>query len=317
MVRYALRRAPFFVVRERVSYGLADPVEPAVGAESATLPEQPAPPLSDAPVPDPFDDADALDDLGYRIATLSAHIHAATQRLLLLIADFDRRRGWELDGQRSCAHWLAYRTGIDLGAAREKVRTARALSDLPVTSASMARGELSFSAVRALTRVADAENEADLLDLARGCTTQQLERIVRAFRRGNRKDEAALERERHESRTFSVFPDDDGMYAVRGRLDPEVGALLMRALEAAGDALFQARPVPAPLQSYSVKGGRNLGAGYRPALGTHFLRKLPGAVGCRSPADAGSLMSKPVTEFTTTIPVWIPRVTPVNLATSA
>ena len=117
----------------------------------------------------------------------------------------------------------------------------------------MARGELSFSAVRALTRVADPENEADLLDLARGCTTQQLERIVRGWRRGSREDEAALERERHESRTFSVFPDDDGMYAVRGRLDPEVGALFMRAIEAASDALFRERPVPAAMQSEAAR----------------------------------------------------------------
>jgi hypothetical protein len=70
------------------------------------------------------------------------------------VAEFDRRRGWELGGHRSCAHWLSFRTGIDLGAAREKARTARALVDLPRTAASMSRGELSFSAVRALTRVA-------------------------------------------------------------------------------------------------------------------------------------------------------------------
>ena len=117
----------------------------------------------------------------------------------------------------------------------------------------MARGELSFSAVRALTRIADPENEADLLDLARGCTTQQLERMVRAWKRGSRKDEATLKRERHESRTFSVFPDDDGMYAVRGRLDPEVGALLMRALEAGSDALFREQSVPAELESAAAR----------------------------------------------------------------
>ena len=286
MVRYALRRATPFLVRERpnglaargsasggCSYGsdelsmstvvpvavesavavdAAAPVDAPAPDERASQPEHSASPSSVDSSLDPFEDADALDDLGYEIATLAAHIHAVTQRLLVLIADFDRRRGWELDGQRSCAHWLAFRIGIDLGAAREKVRTARALSDLPETNASMARGELSFSAVRALTRIADPENEAALLDLARGCTTQQLERMVRSWRRGSRKDEAALERERHESRTFSVFPDDDGMHAVRGRLDPEVGALLMRALEAAGDALFREHTVPA-LQSEAAR----------------------------------------------------------------
>ncbi len=135
---------------------------------------------------------------------------------------------------RSCSHWLAYTTGIDLGTAREKVRAARALVELPLISAAMSRAELSFSAVRALSRVATAENEGDLLELARGCTVAELERVVRAYKRGSRKDEAALERERYESRCLSVFPDDDGMYVVKGRLTPEVGALLMRAVEAAG-----------------------------------------------------------------------------------
>ena len=189
-----------------------------------------------------FEDAThavALEELAEEIATLAAHIHAATHRLLTLIAEFDDRQGWKLGGHRSCAHWLSFRTGIDLGAAREKVRTARALQDLPQTSASMARGELSFSQVRALSRVATTENEEDLLALARGCTTAQLERMVRSVRRGSREDEAALEKIRHESRALSVFPDDDGMYVIRGRLPAEVGALLMRAVEAASDALYR------------------------------------------------------------------------------
>jgi len=188
--------------------------------------------------PDPFEDADALEELEEEIAVLAAHIHAATHRLLTLVSEFDRRRGWELGGHRSCAHWLAFRTGIHLGAAREKVRTARALAGLPETSASMSRGELSFSAVRALSRVATPESEGELLELARGCTTVQLERMVRGWKLGSRADEAARERERYESRGLSVFPDVEGMYVVRGRLTPEVGALLMRAIEAAGDALY-------------------------------------------------------------------------------
>ena len=184
---------------------------------------------------------------GTRRSDHSGARHAATHRLLVLLAEFDRRSGWELEGHRSCAHWLAFRTGIDLGAAREKVRAARALLGLPQTGAAMARGELSFSQVRALSRVATSDNEGDLLELARECTTARAplaagewsERVVRGWKRGSRQDEAALERERHESRTFSVFPDDDGMYVVRGKLPPEVGALLMRAVEAASDALYR------------------------------------------------------------------------------
>ncbi len=187
----------------------------------------------------PDDHFDALQDLGDEIATLAAHIHAAEHRFLTLIAEFDRLRGWEPGGHRSCAHWLAFRTGIDLGAARERVRASRALLDLPRISASMAQGELSFTKVRALTRVATRESEGELLELAHSCTAAQLERVVRAWRSLSRHDEAELERMRHRSRYFSVFPDEEGMYLVRGGLDPEVGAMLMRAVDAAGDALYR------------------------------------------------------------------------------
>ena len=104
----------------------------------------------------------------------------------------------------------------------------------------MAQGELSFAKVRALTRVATPESEGDLLELARCSTAAQLERTVRAWRRMCRFDEDELEKIRHRSRCFSVFPDEEGMYVVRGRLDPEVGAMLMRAVDAASDALFKA-----------------------------------------------------------------------------
>ena len=192
-----------------------------------------------------FGDPEAQDTetLGESIVTLSAHLHAGNHRLLVMVAEFDRRGGWKPAGHRSCAHWLAFRTGISLGPARERVRAARALENLPLTSKAMSRGELSFSKVRALSRAADdlatPEEEATVVEFARQCTAAQLETLVRGWKKLCRKDEIDLERERHRSRFFSVSPDEDGMYLVRGRLDPEVGALLMRALEAAGDALFR------------------------------------------------------------------------------
>lgn len=228
-------------------------------------------------------DVDAVEEIGDQIATLAAHIHAATHRFLTLIARFDRLQGWVAGGHRTCAHWLAYRTGLDLGTAREHVRVARALEDLPRTGAAMARGALSFSQVRALSRVAEPSNEEDLLELAEGCTTAQLERLVRAWKKGSREDEAAWERERHLSRTFSVFPDDDGMYAVRGRLDPEVGALLMRALEAAGDALFRRDPTPMErLDSYREAARRRADA-----IGLLAERALAAGFRAGEDGDAG------------------------------
>ena len=140
------------------------------------------------PDPNPVADVDALEALEEEIVLLAAHLHAAEHRFLTLVAEFDRRQGWKLAGHRSCAHWLAFRCGYDLGTARERVRAARALVKLPETSAAMSRGELSFSKVRALSRVATPENEGDLLDLARGSTTAQLERMVRGFKLGSRQE---------------------------------------------------------------------------------------------------------------------------------
>src|SRR3989475_10384614 len=126
-----------------------------------------------------------LERLGDEIAELSAHVEAATARLLDLIRDFDARAGWNT-GFPSCAAWLSWRVGLDPGAAREKARVARALGALPLLAQALARGELSYSKVRALTRVATPETEERLLKVGRAGTAVHVERIVRGWRRVNR-----------------------------------------------------------------------------------------------------------------------------------
>jgi hypothetical protein len=126
-----------------------------------------------------------LDRLGDEIAELSAHLDAATARLLDLIREFDARGGWN-NGFMSCAAWLNWRVGLDIGAARERVRVARALGTLPRLALAFARGELSYSKVRALTRVATPETEQRLLIVGRSGTAQHVERIVRGWRRVDR-----------------------------------------------------------------------------------------------------------------------------------
>ncbi|MGH7413816.1 MAG: DUF222 domain-containing protein, partial [Candidatus Rokuibacteriota bacterium] len=191
----------------------------------------------------------ALDRLGDEIAELSAHLDAATARLLALIRDFDARGGWNT-GFRSCAAWLSWRVGLDLGAARERVRVARALGTLPLLAEALARGEISYAKVRALTRVATPETEARLLGVGRAGTAGQVERIVRGWRRVDRQAEARDARRRHASRALHVHQDEDGMVIVRGRLEPEMGALLMQALAAAREALYQRarREAPPPAE---------------------------------------------------------------------
>ncbi len=179
-----------------------------------------------------------LDRLGDQIADLSAHLDAATARLLDLIRDFDARGGWNA-GFRSCAHWLSWRVGLDLGAARERVRVARALGTLPLLAQALAHGELSYAKVRALTRVATPATEARLLAVGRAGTAAHVERIVRGWRRVDRKAEARESARQHAGRALHVYQDEDGMVVVRGRLEPEVGALLLRALDAGRERLYQ------------------------------------------------------------------------------
>jgi 5-methylcytosine-specific restriction endonuclease McrA len=179
-----------------------------------------------------------LDRLGDRIAEFSAHLQAATGRLLDLIREFDARRGWNT-GFRSCAEWLAWRVGLDVGAARERVRVARALGTLPALADALARGELSYAKVRALTRVATPETEARLLAVGRAGTAAHVERIVRGWRRVDRQAETREARRQHAGRAVHVYRDDDGTVVLRGRLTPEVGALFLRALDAARETLYQ------------------------------------------------------------------------------
>jgi len=195
-----------------------------------------------------------LERLGNQIAELSAHLDAATARLLELIREFDARGGWG-NGFSSCAAWLTWRVGLDPGAARERVRVARALGTLPRLAQALARGELSYSKVRALTRVATPETEERLLAVGRAGTAEHVERIVRGWRRIDRIAEARETIKRHRRRALHVFQDEDGMVVIHGRLEPEAGALVMKALEAGRDALAQRPRVSAETrQSMSHSG---------------------------------------------------------------
>src|SRR5213083_3772368 len=181
-----------------------------------------------------------LDRLGDEIAELSAHLEAATAQLLDLIREFDARGGWNT-GFRSCAAWLSWRVGFAPGAAREHVRVARALGPLPRLSHALARGELSYAKVWELTRVATPETEERLLAVGRAGTAAHVERIVRGWRRVDRHAEARETARQHASRALHVYEDEDGTVVLRGRLAPEVGALLLQALAAARETLYQQR----------------------------------------------------------------------------
>jgi len=176
-----------------------------------------------------------LERLEHEISQLAAHINAGMCRWLELVAEFDRREGWGSWGCRSCAEWLSWRCAVDPRTAREHVRVARCLPEVPQIRAAFARGELSYTKVRALTRVADPDSEDELLELAHHATAAQLERIVRAYRRVTSREANEV----HEDRSLTWFWEQDGSLSIHGRLSPEDGALFLRAVEAARDELWK------------------------------------------------------------------------------
>ena len=173
------------------------------------------------------------DALAAEITTLAGHLNAAQYRFLKLLDEFDREQGWAGPGIRSLAHWLSWKCGIGELVAREKVRVARALRELPMTDASFERGEISYSKVRAMTRAATPENEAQLLNIARHGTAEHMERLVRVYRRARKQAEISpgeLERRREER--FYCFDEDEETTVFGGRVSAEQGRLLMKALDA-------------------------------------------------------------------------------------
>jgi hypothetical protein len=170
-----------------------------------------------------------LDMLEARICELAGHLAAATYQFLVLVGDFDARGGWASWQLPSCSAWLAWKCQVAPGTAREQVRVARALRELPVISAEFAAGRMSYAKVRALTRIVTADTEAELTELAGPMTAAQLERFVAAHRKVTRLDD---ERARV-LRRLSFRIEDDGQLTMTIRLPPADGAVVLRALRAA------------------------------------------------------------------------------------
>ena len=178
------------------------------------------------------------DQLGAEITELCSYIYAAESRLLALIHRFDENEYWARQGMCSCAHWLNFKCGIGMGTAREKVRIAHALAELPKISEAFARGALSYSKVRAMTRIADEKNEDYLLMIAEHGTAHHVEKLVSKYRTAKRLQDPEIAREQHNSREVTHFYDHDGCLVIKARLPAEQGALIVKALEMAMDKDF-------------------------------------------------------------------------------
>jgi hypothetical protein len=170
-----------------------------------------------------------LERLEAEICELAGHLAAATCRFLVLLADFDARRGWASWEMNSCAQWLSWKCQLSSGTAREHVRVARALQDLPVIRAQFAAARLSYAKVRALTRIATAATEAGLAELAGPMTANQLERFARAHRQVSAVDDVEARVRRRLVWRF----EEDGSLSGTFRLPPLQGAVLLKALRTA------------------------------------------------------------------------------------
>jgi hypothetical protein len=192
------------------------------------------------------------------ICALAGQIAAASAQYLILVGEFDARRGWAGWEVRSCAHWLSWRAGVDLHTAREQVRVAKAMRELPLITSAYLSGTVSYSKVRAMTRVATVDNEASLLQKALDAPAAHIERLCRGLKkamrptRGNGVDaDPSVGRWR--------WDEDDGSLVLTARFRPEDGKRFLAALtraeyertrtegESEGDraALAPSNPVPA------------------------------------------------------------------------
>lgn len=180
-----------------------------------------------------------LDDLEAEICSWAGRIAAATCRMLVLLAAFDRRKGWSGLGMASCAHWLAWRCGLSVRTAQEHLAVARALEGLPAVRGAFAAGQLSYSKVRAVTRVAEAETEQSWLNHALHCTASQLERLASRYRSLTTRPTAQREARRLTWRTNS-----EGLFRLSAVLTAEEGARLTAVVDAARASLDDVSPPP-------------------------------------------------------------------------
>ena len=172
------------------------------------------------------------EQLADEIVTWAGRLAAGEAEQSALLADFDRREAWAGPGLLSCAHWLAWRTGLSPGAARERVRVARALGDLPHVEQAYSAGRLSFSQVRAVTRVANSADEHTWVDVARHATGGQLERLVRGVRRARRYEQDAADPEAaaYRMRATTTYAQD-GSLVLTIRMSTADAPFVQAALE--------------------------------------------------------------------------------------
>jgi len=175
----------------------------------------------------------SLDQLEDALTSCAQRINASEYELLVLVREFDIRQGWKAWNLNNCAEWLNLKCGITMNTAREKVRVAMGLFNLPLCSEAFADGALSYSKVRALSRVANPLNEEALLDYAIDATASQVEDHCRQLRNVQRRVSTADANRIHNARRLSCSHQGDGSMNISVQLSREAGELVMKAIEIA------------------------------------------------------------------------------------
>ena len=167
-------------------------------------------------------------ELRRAVTDMAARINLADWRFVKLIAEMERTRGWREGGYCNLGNWLDHRCGLGPCAARERIRIGRALERLPHIDAAFRDGAISYSKVRAITRVATPETDAMLLAIAEGSSAAQLESLVRTYERVGGSDG---KRASSEERRGLSWHYEDGMLILTAAVPAERGALVIKALQ--------------------------------------------------------------------------------------
>ncbi len=223
--------------------------------------------MQTSPIPNPVTNR-SIDDLEDEIISLAKHINQDEYRFLVMVREFDIRQGWRAYHFNNCAEWLNMKCGISPGTAREKVRVALALLDLPQCSEGFAKGELSYSKVRAMTRAANVFNEETLVDYALKATAHQVEEHCRRLRNADRRQSTPDARRAWQARSLKRTCHPDGTMSIYVELPREQGDLVMKALEMAmaAAAAEQVDTVGDSVTAASGKAGDTVGKAHTAGL---------------------------------------------------
>ena len=206
-----------------------------------------------------------------RVADLVGLLNATTADLVAVVAEALASGAWQQEGIRSPAHWLAWQAGVSLRRARRLVGIARRTGELPCTAAAFTAGSLSEDQVAEIAANVPAARDAELASFACSATVAQLHKVAREHL-----DPPVLDEPADEDRNAVVFGHgDDGRWRLRADLDPALGALVHKALEACRDAEFHARHPEA------AAGSRPVGVTWTDALTRMADAALTGLTGDR------------------------------------